>query len=44
MDEACLNVGKTTDSMLLDAMDQKLKVLCFHVFFFTFLYSFFVLI
>jgi len=25
MDEACLNVGKTTDSMLLDAMDQKLK-------------------
>ena len=25
MDEACLNVGKTTDRMLLDAMDQKLK-------------------
>jgi len=25
MDEACLNVGKTTDSMLLEAMDRKLK-------------------
>ena len=25
MDEACLNVGKTTDNMLLEAMDQKLK-------------------
>merc|ERR1712223_1405654 len=25
MDEACLNVGKTTDSMLLEAMDKKLK-------------------
>ena len=25
MDEACLNVGKTTDSTLLQAMDQKLK-------------------
>lgn len=25
MDEACLNVGKTTDAMLLNAMDQKLK-------------------
>ena len=25
MDEACLNVGKTTDSMLLEAMDGKLK-------------------
>ncbi len=26
MDEACLNVGKTTDPMLLEAMDRKLKV------------------
>ena len=25
MDEACLNVGKTTDATLLQAMDQKLK-------------------
>ena len=25
MDEACLNVGKTTDSMLLGALDNKLK-------------------
>ena len=25
MDEACLNVGKTTDAMLLEVMDKKLK-------------------
>ena len=25
MDEACLNVGKVTDSMLLEEMDRKLK-------------------
>ena len=25
MDEACLNVGKTTDQILLEAMDDKLK-------------------
>ncbi len=25
MDEACLNVGKTTDAILLEAMDRKLK-------------------
>ncbi|XP_025831847.1 myosin-IA-like [Agrilus planipennis] len=25
MDEACLNVGKVTDEMLLEAMDKKLK-------------------
>ncbi|EDS32510.1 myosin i [Culex quinquefasciatus] len=25
MDEACLNVGKITDEMLLDAMDKKLS-------------------
>lgn len=25
MDEACLNVGKITDPMLLEAMDTKLK-------------------
>ena len=24
MDEACLNVGKVTDAMLIDAMDKKL--------------------
>ena len=25
MDEACLNVGKITDPMLLEEMDRKLK-------------------
>lgn len=26
LDEACLNVGKVTDEMLLEAMDKKLSV------------------
>jgi myosin-1 len=30
MDEACLNVGKQTDGMLLEAMDKKLKGTIIH--------------